>query len=179
MEKGVNIKTVVYRALAMALPFMLLYFISITKKSFPEKSASESHAFRSAIYQVTLRDTLPEECVVAMGAVEKKGIMIKSPSGIFTAFYEYEADQDIVLQEISKLSFLRDNNISDLSCHPIEAWQALHVNSLTKKEIAATSFFFKCDADQYVAFECRKSPMKHTLLLDTHSKRILHKVEMI
>jgi hypothetical protein len=114
-----------------------------------------------------------------MGAVEKKGIMIKSAAGVFTAFYEYEADHDKVLLEISRLPFIPDNNISDLRCLSIESWKALQSGQLSQKDAEKVDFYLTSDADKFVAFECRKSPLKHTLLLDTRSKRVLHKVEIM
>lgn len=163
----------------LMFPLTLLYFISITKKTFPKHELSFLQNSETNVYPVSLNDTLPSASILAMGAIEKKGIMIKSSTGFFTAFYEYEADHDKVLLEISQLPCIRDNNVSDLKCLFVESWKALQSNYLSKKDAEKASFYLAANADQYVAFECRKSPIKHTLLLDTRSRKVLHKVELI
>ena len=163
----------------LIFPLTLLYFISITKKTFPQNDSLSFQNSETTAYPVSLNDTLPLASITAMGAIEKHGVMIKSSTGLFTAFYEYEADHDKVLLEISRLPFIPDHNINDLKCLSIEPWKAIQTDQLSKRDAEKVSFFTSANADQYVAFECRKSPVKHTLLLDTRSRRVLHKIEII
>lgn len=175
-------KKIKYRLEKISLlifPLTLVYLISITEKSYPHVESIGVQNSETSIYPVSLNDTLPEESVKAIGAIEMQGIMIKSNGGLFTAFYEYEADHDKVLLEISKLPFFPDNNISDLKCLSIESWKAIQTGHLAKNDAEKVSFFTGANADQYVAYVCRKSPLKHTILLDTRSRNVLHKMESI
>lgn len=174
-------RAVRWKLLLLIFPLLLIFFITITKKNFPERQAGRAFAnANTTIAYVSLRDTLPASCVQAMGAVEKNGVVIRYADGSSTAYYEYEAEQDRVLEAIGKLPFVKSNAVSDFACNAMPGVAPfVSRTAVWSDSKIALQFLSSINTNQFVAFECRKYPAKHTLLLDTRSKRILHKVEMM
>jgi hypothetical protein len=109
------------------------------------------------------------------------GVKIFNPdTGNYTYYFEYIANKQDTLRRISALPFLKDNHPSSLSCELMNSTlNPLDNTALTQEERNATSFFWDTRADEFIFYECFKSPVKHTLLLSKTSDRILHKVEFI
>lgn len=109
------------------------------------------------------------------------GVKIFNPdTGTYTYYFEYIANKQDTVRRISALPFLKDNRPSSLACELMNAQLSpLDNAALTQEERDATSFFWNVRADEFIFYECYKSPVKHTLLLSKTSDRILHKVEFI
>lgn len=109
------------------------------------------------------------------------GVKILNPdTGNYTYYFEYIANKQDTLRRISALPFLKDNRPSSLACELMNSsLNPLDNTALTQEERDATSFFWNAHADEFIFYECYKSPVKHTLLLSKTSDRILHKVEFI
>ncbi len=106
--------------------------------------------------------------------------ILNTDTGKYTYYFEYIANKQDTLRRIGALPFLKDNRPSSLACELMNApLNPLDDSALTREERDATSFFWDARADEFIFYECYKSPMKHTLLLSKTSDRILHKVEVI
>jgi hypothetical protein len=120
---------------------------------------------------------------VAIGGIQEiHGVKIMDYENRKIEYYfEYEANEKDTLQMIASLPFRMDDRISNVAPMLMESnSNPLEVNaSFTKEAMDATSFFWKAKAEDFVFYECVKSPMKHTLLVSKNSSRILHKVESI
>jgi hypothetical protein len=115
------------------------------------------------------------------GLRQLNGVKILNPdTGNYTYYFEYIANKPDTLRRISALPFLKDNRPSSLTCELMNApLNPLDDASLTQEERDATSFFWNAHAEEFIFYECYKSPVKHTLLLSKTTDRILHKVEFI
>lgn len=109
------------------------------------------------------------------------GVKIVNPdTGKVTYYFEYIANKQDTLRRISVMPFLKDNRQSSLSCELMtSSLNPLDNSALTQEERDATSFFWNARAEDFIFYECYKSPVKHTLLLSKTSDLILHKVEFI
>lgn len=109
------------------------------------------------------------------------GVRIVNPdTGKFTYYFEYIANKQDTLRRIAALPFLKDNRPSSLTCELMNSLSnPLDDSMLTQEERDATSFFWDARAEDFIFYECYKSPVKHTLLLSKTSDRILHKVEFM
>ena len=109
------------------------------------------------------------------------GVSIVNPdTGKLTYYFEYIANKQDTLRRISALPFLKDNRPSSLTCELMYAsLNPMDNAALTQEARDATSFFWNANAEDFIFYECYKSPVKHTLLLSKTSDRILHKVEFI
>ena len=109
------------------------------------------------------------------------GVRILDPdTGKYTYYFEYIANKQDTLRRISALPFLKDNRPSSLMCELMNTpLNPLDHSALTQEERDAASFFWDARADEFIFYECYKSPVKHTLLLSKTSDQILHKVEFI
>ncbi len=101
-------------------------------------------------------------------------------TGKYTYYFEYIANKQDTLRNINALPFLKDNRPSSLVCELMNSLvNPLDNSSLTQEQRDATSFFWDARVDEFVFYECYKSPVKHTVLLSKTSERILHKVEYL
>lgn len=106
--------------------------------------------------------------------------IINSDTGKYTYYFEYIANQQDTLKRISALPFLKDNRPSSLMCELMNApFNPLDDAALTHEERDAAAFFWNARAEDFIFYECYKSPVKHTLLLSKTSDLILHRVEVI
>lgn len=115
------------------------------------------------------------------GLRQLNGVRILNPdTGKYTYYFEYIANKQDTLRRISALPFLKDNRPSSLTCELMNSpLNPLDDSALAKEARDATAFFWDARADEFIFYECYKSPVKHTLLLSKTSDRILHKVEVI
>ena len=109
------------------------------------------------------------------------GVKIVNPdTGKVTYYFEYIANKQDTLRRIAALPFLKDNRPSSLACELMNSSvDPLDNAALTQEERDVTAFFWQSRAEDFIFYECYKSPVKHTLLLSKTSDRILHKVEFI
>lgn len=106
--------------------------------------------------------------------------LVNQDTGKITYYFEYIANKQDTLRRISAMPFLKDNRQSSLSCELMtSSLNPLDNSTLTQEERDATSFFWSARAEDFIFYECYKSPVKHTLLLSKTSDLILHKVEFI
>jgi hypothetical protein len=106
--------------------------------------------------------------------------VVDRTTGKFTYYFEYIANKQDTLRRIAALPFLKDNRPSSLSVELMEsALNPLDGSILSQEEREATSFFWEAQAEEFIFYECYKSPVKHTLLISKTSNHILHKVELV
>lgn len=106
--------------------------------------------------------------------------IVDKTTGKSTYYFEYIANKQDTLRRIAALPFLKDNRVSSLSIELMESLvNPLDGSVLSQEEREATSFFWEAEAEEFVFYECYKSPVKHTLLFSKTSDRILHKVESV
>jgi len=132
------------------------------------------------ITNVTLRDTLPKNDVLSNLFIEEsKGVKAIYKSGRYTCYFEYKANQQDILKIINTLPFDINTRLSDTQCRKMNQDFSLNGKRIRSgKEIESSAFFWDINPEDFVYYECIKSPMRHTLLLDKHSNRILHRIDL-
>lgn len=130
-----------------------------------------------AISSISLYDTIPS-IIKQINIHEIRGIKAAYPSGAFTCYFEYDAEPAEMLKLISMLPFKRNGMSSDTIVRPMESeFSTSGKTLLTEEEISSSEFFWNIDPRQYSYYECVKNPVRHTILVNKNTGRILHRIE--
>lgn len=161
------------------LPTLLILSIFACKKP-GDTSYLLNEYDQPGITTVTLRDTLPKQEVLSnLFIQETKGIKAIYKSGRYTCYFEYQANQQDILKIINLLPFNTNTRLSDTQCRNMNQTFSLNGKRIrSEKEIESSAFFWDINPEDFVYYECIKSPMRHTLLLDKYSNRILHRIDI-
>ena len=163
---------------AFILPSILILSIFACKKPKDTSYLPDEHA-NPQITHVTLRDTLSTMSLANLAIHELKGVKATYVTGRSTCYFEYNANQQDLLKVINTLPFDINTRLSDTLCRKMGGEFSLNGKRiLSDQEIASSAFFWNINPQDFIYYECIKSPMRHTILLDKHSSRILHRVEI-
>lgn len=163
---------------AFILPTLLVFSIFACTKPV-DTSFLPNEYERPEIRLVTLRDTLPNSSFSNLSIQELKGVKATYVTGRYTCYFEYNANQQEVLRAIDILPFDINTRLSDTQCRKMDSDFSLsgkHI--LSNQEINSSAFFWNINTEDFIYYECIKSPMRHTILLDKHSNRVLHRIEI-
>lgn len=162
-------------------PFILpgLLILSILACEKPKNTSYLPDEYANPeITLVTLRDTLPSNSLSAVAIQELNGVRVSYPTGKYTCYFEYYADQNDMLKALNALPFDINTRLSDTRCRKMETDFSLSgKRTRTHQEIESSEFFWNIQAKEFTYYECLKTPMRHTLLFDKYSNRILHRIE--
>lgn len=130
------------------------------------------------ITAANLYDTLPAFVKHDVKVEQLQGVKIIYQSGAEVSYFEYKADAKKIIDAVSKLPFKKCNATADTLCRKIEIPYSLSGSKvLSKEELVATSFYWEINVKEYDYYECLKSPMRHTILINRNNGRILHRIE--
>ncbi len=161
------------------LPTLLILSIFACKKPSESSSYLLNEYESPEIKLVSLLDTLPSNSLSNLSIQELKGIKATYVTGRYTCYFEYNANQQELLRAINILPFNMNTRLSDTQCRKIDGDFSLYgKRTRSDKEVASSSFFWNINPEDFTYYECIKSPMRHTILLDKHSNRILHRIEI-
>jgi hypothetical protein len=131
------------------------------------------------VLSTSIQDSLPLNTVKALNLEGISGLKIQHHNGLYTSYFEYDADKNLLLNTISALPFRMNDTKADTRCHPISVadLEAIKEN-LQPQELENTSFFWNTDHSKVKVFECIKPPYKHILQIESGSNHILHRIEL-
>jgi hypothetical protein len=159
------------------LPLLLLLSIVACKK--PNLDAgSLPNAVDPIIFYTSLADTLPSKTYQQLHVDHVTGIKIKDLRGHEVRYFEYQADHQILLRALSHMPFEKYALLSDTVCRRI-TFNELSTINISSIEREASSFFWNSTEDEYELYACIKSPMKHWVLINRSSRKIIHRIEYI
>jgi hypothetical protein len=163
---------------AFILPVLLILSIFACEK--PKYNSYLPDEFANPqITQATLLDTVSEKLLSNLTIQELKGVKATYVTGRYTCYFEYNANQHDILKVINTLPFNINTRLSDTLCRKIdEPFSLSGKRILSDQEVASSVFFWNINPEDFTYYECIKSPMRHTILLDKHSNRILHRIEI-
>lgn len=163
---------------AFILPALLILSIFACEKPKDTSYLPDEYA-NPQIAQITLHDTLSTPSLSHLSIQELKGVKASYISGRYTCYFEYNANQQDLLKVINTLPFDINTRLSDTVCRKMDGEFSLSGQRiLSNQEIASSAFFWNINPEDFTYYECIKSPMRHTILLDKHSNRILHRIEI-
>jgi hypothetical protein len=123
-------------------------------------------------------DTLPALVKHDIKIEQLKGVKVFYPSGSNVSYFEYKADAKKLIDVIGRLPFKKCNEVADTLCRKMELPYSLAASKvLSKEELMAANFYWKINVIDYDYYECLKSPMRHTILVNRNNGRILHRIE--
>jgi hypothetical protein len=163
---------------SLILPVLLVLSIFACTKPKETSYLPDEYA-NPQITSALLRDTLSSHSLSTVAIQELKGVKATYVTGRYTCYFEYNANQHDLLKAINTLPFDINTRLSDTLCRKIEREFSLSGKQiLSREEIESSAFFWNINPEDFTYYECIKSPMRHTILLDKHSNRILHRVEI-
>src|SRR6187549_1842495 len=163
---------------AFILPALLILSIFACEKPKDTSYLPDEYA-NPQIAQTTLRDTLSAKSLSDLFIQELKGVKASYVTGRYTCYFEYNANQQDLLNAINTLPFDMNTRLSDTQCRRIAGnFSLTGKRARSDREVESSSFFWDINPEDFIYYECIKSPMRHTLLLDKHSSRILHRIEI-
>jgi hypothetical protein len=132
------------------------------------------------VLSTAIEDSLPTKTITLLNLEGITGLKIQYYSGLHNSYFEYDAEKDVVLDAISALPFPMNAGISDTRCRTI-SFQILNSikKNISSTELTSASRFWDTVESEYQVFECIKPPYKHILQIETDTKRILHRIELL
>jgi hypothetical protein len=134
----------------------------------------------AVVFYTSLADSLSEKTLETMEIHDVMGVKVKYLSGHENRYFAYEADPDLAIRAISQIPFLPYAKYSDSHCRRISC-KDLEVirQNISTMELSSSSFFWAALSKLPEAYECIKSPYRHTLLIERESNLIFHRMELI
>jgi hypothetical protein len=158
---------------------MLLFpfaFLTIVMACDSYKPKTEWYDFTSRAY---LSDSLPPEFLQKVNPIEQQGIRLQRALGATTYYFEYTANHQQLLREMSILPFAIDSVRADIQIRLIAGRIELEKIQQLLKEESITKDFSVDAIDSYKAYECIKGPQHHILLLSKNSDTVIHIIHQV
>ena len=131
----------------------------------------------TTMFYTTLSDTIPQKNLQAFLPADVRGIKLRAIDGMGEVrYFDYHASPEKVLTELSKLGFFLADTKSDTTSRKVTFDHLVADPKLAESEYYYASSFWNADRSKFEAYECIKTPMKHQVLIDRQSNRILHRV---
>lgn len=125
-----------------------------------------------AIFATSLADTIPVNLVNELAIGNPQGIRMIPLRGTEVRYFEYTCDPNLLMGTLSRIPInILDGN-SDLAVREVSG--KIFIKP-TQRELMHAATFWSA-SDSYKAYEIIKGPIKHELLVDWSSNRILHRV---
>jgi hypothetical protein len=163
--------------LRFGLPVLLLLAAFACSK--PEVDTSDQvDRVGMVTFSTSLKDSLPVKTFENLGIKNVTGTKTQRLDGNEISYFEYQADVEVLISELSKSSFDIYAPVADTICHRI-SYQDLIANLGTGNfdlSIYPASFY-QANTANIEIYECIKFPLTHHLLIERSSGKILHIIQ--
>lgn len=140
------------------------------------QSKTEGRAIPSVVFATSLRDTLPVEMVERFGLSKVSGVKLKSGPRNDVSYFEYSAEVPAFLRALGNCPFHRSEILADTTARRIDRREIeMLAATVNETEKQAAPLFWN-SGKSFDAYECIKPPFRHTLLVNTSTGKILHRV---
>jgi hypothetical protein len=161
----------------LSIPLVILLALGACKKPVMEVPLG---FVPPLVLATSIQDSLPLNAVKVLSLEGVSGLKIQHYNGLYTSYFEYEADKNLLLNTISALPFRMDDKKADTRCHLISRGDLEDIKqNLQPQELENSSFFWNADPSDLKVFECVKPPFRHTIQMKRNSNRILHRIELL
>ena len=153
---------------------MIIFSLGCCKKPVLEVT---TNTVPPMILATSIEDSLPQSVIEALDVKGVTGLKVQYYSGLYTSYYEYDADKDLVLKTVSELPFFQSASIADTLCREIPVVQLIP----PWEDLSANSELTMPDLQNEVTqiFECLKPPYRHTVVVSKNSNHIYHRIEFL
>ncbi len=166
------------RSFDFILPSFFLFAVAACNSPAEKTNVLSDWQNEPTIQTVSLADTIPYKYLSQLNITEINGVKVSYPSRKSTCYFQYQARSADVLRMIAALPFKPDQTDSDTLSRKMDfPFSLAGKESLPDKEIKASSFFWELNPAEFDYYECRKSPVRHTILIHKSSGIILHRME--
>lgn len=164
-------------------PLLLLLGAVACQKPILEPHARETFAeiVRTAaplVGKTALEDTLPEEVIRELGIGQVNGVKLQYGASRYASYYAYNADPDKVIATLARLPFTRYAVVADTTCYK-SSFEVLAEmqQGLSDVELESSAFFWNASHEEFEVYECLKTPVRHTLLVNRRLGMVYHRIE--
>jgi hypothetical protein len=162
----------------LIIPMAILFSLAILKKPVSSSYYPDFGIHTPVLFSTTLSDTLSLKTFQKLHIQDVEGIKVKYPTGKYACYFEYTADPEVLLDAISSQPFSKYTLLADTRCRAISFDQLKQLKtSVSDFEFENSTTFWTVEEKEFEVYECLKSPLKHTILIDRKSNKVLHRVE--
>lgn len=151
----------------------------------PPHAESTSNTLQSqfnepAIFYTSLADSLSVKAMETLKLSDVTGIKVKYLNGTESRYFEYTAEKQSAIRAVSQLPFTKYCTVSDTHCRRISIDDIVSTRqTISATEYEHSAFFWNADPTRVEVYECIKSPFRHTLLIDSKSNHVIHRIEVL
>ncbi len=153
---------------------LVLFAFGACKKPVLEVS---NESIPPLVLTTSIQDSLPAMAVNALQLNGLTGIKLKYHTGLYTTYFEYHADKNLLLETLSSLPFSLNAAVADTTCGPISLQEMERLRQSISTYEADYSFW-KIDQQNVEVYECIKPPFRH-LIQVTHTNQVFHRIEFL
>jgi hypothetical protein len=182
MDFPTPIKSSIKRSCGMKIVYGLLLPLFLMTAGACKKPVLEitDGAIPPLVLTTSIEDSLPQKSIVALKLEGLTGLKIQYYSGVYTSYFEYKAEKNVLLDAISMLPFPMNSNVSDTQCRKISFGDMNRDKEhLSAVEIENAFGFWDARESHIEVYECVKAPFKHTLQIESGSNTVRHRIELL
>jgi hypothetical protein len=128
------------------------------------------------VLSTSIHDTLPSKAVKVLKLENLTGVKFQYYTGLYSSYFEYYADKDLVLSTLSELPFSMHATAADTRCRKISIQEMKAVRQrISPAELE--NDFWDVNQSTVETYECVKPPFRHILQIPTNSNQVFHLIE--
>jgi hypothetical protein len=125
----------------------------------------------------SIQDSLPATAVSVLKLNGLTGLKVKYHTGLYTSYFEYHADKNLLLKTLSELPFSLNAAMADTRCGSVSFHEMeMYYKSIPTYETEYS--FWKIDRHNVEVYECIKPPFRHLVQI-TNSNQVFHRIEFL
>src|SRR5688572_5867956 len=130
-------------------------------------------------FATDLREFVPEKSLKLLkydGSTE--GQKFAHPGVGYVSYFEYAANEADVLAMLAVLPFSKYAVVADTIAYKVDIRMLeFERQKATAEEIEIAHNFWNASPNEYTAYECRKFPWRHVVLVNNKTNQVLHRIE--
>jgi hypothetical protein len=128
------------------------------------------------VLSTSIHDTLPSKAVKTLKLENLTGVKFQYYTGLYSSYFEYYADKNLVLGTLSELPFSMHADAADTRCREISFQELREI----RERISPTELensFWNLDETNVETYECVKPPFRHILHIPKNTSQVFHLIE--
>lgn len=161
---------------SLILPLILAAFCGCHK---PKHINGEilRNELTATVNEVSITDTMPSKYVELLNLGRTSGLQFNYGDRHPKTYFEYRGDKHEVLDALAQLGFSKNSARADTRCRTLESSRFIEMRGVIREEERnQADFFWGIEPDEYNIYECLKTPLRHLVLIEKNSDKVLHLV---
>jgi hypothetical protein len=166
----------------LAFPLIVLLALIFFPRARERKAGIEKSKVDVPVVSIetNMDNYLPKNSLSRLGLSQVKGTKYVYPDQKEASYFEYTADENLLLDTISLLPFKKGNDDVNTFCNDISLEDVEDIKKATPMdEVWDAASFWSIDHSGFHSYQCVKPPFIHLLLVDPQTNKVYHRVETI